>query len=153
VALERNADLPPVRRCELRHPVVVQREDGVPEEDLAHPAARLPVSQLGTQVLNRTPPDWFLARVLFRKCAVLAKAAAKGAATPRHDIELVFKCRHRCVEALLVGPWQRIEIGKQRPHAIAYRFPVALEGAVRNIGAAEATAFDAFSQVDERPLA
>ncbi len=153
VALERQADLAAIRGRELAHPVDVEREDRVPEEDLPGPTARLPVAQLGNEMLDRPAPHRLLARVLLREDAVLAEAATKRAAAARDHVELALERRHVVVEDSLVGPGQGVEIGDERAHRILDQGAVAFEPRVRHVRATEAILLRARQQIEQGPFA
>ncbi len=149
VALERQPDLAAVAVGELRHPACVEREDRVPEKNLAHPPAPLPERQLVEEMPHRAAAHRALARILPREGRVLAEAAAERTAAPRDHVVLALERRHLVVEQRLVGVRQRIEIGDER----AQRVLALFEPHVGHVGAAEAALLGAREQVDERALA
>ena len=100
--------------------------------------ARLPVPQLGYDVLDRPAANRLLARVLLGEDAVFAEAASERAAAPRDDVELALERRHPLVEDRLVRPREGVEILDERAHRVADRCAVTFEPHVRNVGAPEA---------------
>ena len=113
---------------ELGHPLRIEREDRVPEEDLAHPAARLPVRQLGDEVLDRAAPHRLLARILARgRCCTRRSCSGTDsrAATRRRTRARRPAPRRRSRACRPTASASRS--CEQRPHRIADRPAVALE--------------------------